>query len=87
MAYVKQCLAPTLKRKDNVVIDNVRAHKATGIREAIEQRGATLRYPPNTHLTWTPLRCRSARSRRLCARQRNAQSLVCAAELAGSPAR
>jgi transposase len=39
MAYVKQCLAPTLKRKDNVVIDNVPAHKATGIREAIEQRG------------------------------------------------
>jgi len=46
LAYVKQCLAPTLKRKDNVVIDNLRAHKAPGIREAIEARGATLRYLP-----------------------------------------
>jgi hypothetical protein len=46
LAYVKQCLAPTLKRKDNVVIDNLPAHKAAGIREAIEQRGATLRYLP-----------------------------------------
>ena len=46
LAYVKQCLAPTLKRKDNVVIDNLRAHKVAGIREAIEARGATLRYLP-----------------------------------------
>ena len=46
LAYVKQCLAPTLKRKDNVVIDNLPAHKAAGIREAIEARGATLRYLP-----------------------------------------
>ena len=46
LAYVKQCLAPTLKRNDNVVIDNLPAHKAAGIREAIEARGATLRYLP-----------------------------------------
>jgi len=46
LAYVKQCLAPTLKRKDIVVIDNLPAHKATGIRQAIEARGATLRYLP-----------------------------------------
>ena len=46
LAYVKQCLAPTLKRKDNVVIDNLPAHKAAGIREAIEARGAMLRYLP-----------------------------------------
>src|SRR5262249_386511 len=32
LAYVKQCLAPTLKRKDIVVIDNLPAHKAAGIR-------------------------------------------------------
>ena len=46
LAYVKQCLAPTLKRKDIVVIDNLPAHKAVGIREAIEACGATLRYLP-----------------------------------------
>jgi transposase len=37
-------LAPTLKRKDIVVIDNLPAHKAAGISEAIEARGAALRY-------------------------------------------
>jgi transposase len=46
LAYVEQCLAPTLKRKDIVMIDNLPAHKATGVREAIEARGATLRYLP-----------------------------------------
>src|SRR5262245_4905424 len=46
LAYVQQCLAPTLKRKDIVVIDNLPAHKAAGIREAIESRGTTLRYLP-----------------------------------------
>jgi len=40
LAYVQQCLAPTLKRKDIVVIDNLPAHKAAGVREAIESRGA-----------------------------------------------
>jgi transposase len=28
------------------VIDNLPAHKAAGVREAIESRGAMLRYPP-----------------------------------------
>src|SRR5438093_8232458 len=46
LAYVKQCLAPTLKRNEMVVIDNLPAHKAAGIREVIEARGATLRYLP-----------------------------------------
>ena len=46
LAYVEQCLAPTLRRKDIVVIDNLPAHKAAGIRDAIEARGATLRYLP-----------------------------------------
>src|SRR5215813_7615195 len=46
LAYVEQCLGPTLKRKDIVMIDNLPAHKAAGIREAIEARGATLRYLP-----------------------------------------
>lgn len=46
LAYVEQCLAPTLKRNDIVVVDNLPAHKAPGVREAIEARGATLRYLP-----------------------------------------
>ncbi len=31
--YVEQCLAPTLKRNDTVVMDNLPAHKAAGVRE------------------------------------------------------
>jgi len=51
LAYVEQCLAPTLNRKDIVMIDNLPAHKAVGVREAIEARGATLRYLPNIRPT------------------------------------
>lgn len=46
LAYVEQRLAPALKHKDIVVIDNLPAHKAAGVREVIEARGATLRYLP-----------------------------------------
>ena len=46
LAYVEQCLVPTLKRKDIVIMDNLSAHKVPGIREAIEAAGATLRYLP-----------------------------------------
>ena len=46
LAYVEQCLLPTLKRNDVVVVDNFAAHKVPGVREAIEKAGATLRYLP-----------------------------------------
>jgi len=46
LAYVKQCLVPTLKRGDIVVMDNLPVHKVTGVREAIEAAGATLLYLP-----------------------------------------
>jgi transposase len=45
-AYVEQCLAPTLKPKDIVVVDNLASHKVAGVAEAIEAAGATLRYLP-----------------------------------------
>lgn len=44
--YVEQWLAPALKRKDTVIMDNLPAHKVSGVREAIEGRGASLRYLP-----------------------------------------
>ena len=46
LVYVKRCLAPTLKRTDIVVMDRLPAHKVPGVREAIEARGARLRYLP-----------------------------------------
>jgi len=44
--YVKQCLVPTLRRRDMVIMDNLPSHKVPGVREAIEAVGATLRYLP-----------------------------------------
>jgi transposase len=46
LAYVEQMLAPTLRRGDIVIMDNVSVHKVAGVREAIEARDAALRYLP-----------------------------------------
>jgi transposase len=45
-SYVEQHLAPTLQPGDIVVMDNLSAHKVTGVREAIEAVGAQLLYLP-----------------------------------------
>ena len=44
LAYIEQCLVPTLRRNDIVVMDNCRVHMGPAIREAIENsaRDATL---------------------------------------------
>ena len=46
LAYVEQCLVPTLRRNDIVVMDNCRVHMAPAIREAIEKVKASVRYLP-----------------------------------------
>src|SRR5208282_3916559 len=46
LAYVKQCLVPTLKRGEIVLMDNLPVHKVAGVAEAIEGAGATLIYLP-----------------------------------------
>jgi transposase len=46
LAYIEQCLVPTLRRGDIVMMDNVNLHKCEGVREAIENIGATLCYLP-----------------------------------------
>jgi transposase len=46
LAYIEQCLVPTLKRKDVVVADNVPVHRVAGAKEAIQAVGASLRYLP-----------------------------------------
>lgn len=45
-AYTERLLCPTLEAGDIVVMDNLGAHKVSGIREAIEARGAQLIYLP-----------------------------------------
>ena len=46
LAYIEQCLAPTLKRGDIVVADNVSFHKVAGVEEALRRVGASLRFLP-----------------------------------------
>ena len=41
-----QCLVPTLKRGEIVLMDHLPAHKVAGVAEAIEAVGATLIYLP-----------------------------------------
>ena len=47
LTYVEQCLAPTLDRRDIVIMDNLPAHKVAGATEAIEAAGATAFYLPS----------------------------------------
>jgi transposase len=42
LAYVEQVLLPTLQPGDIVLMDNLPAHKAAGVRDAIERMGAKL---------------------------------------------
>ena len=48
LAYVEQFLAPTLSPGDVVVLDNLSSHKVSGVRGAVEARGAKLLYLPPT---------------------------------------
>ena len=77
-AYVEQVLRPTLHPGDLVIMDNLRAHKAAGIREAIEQAGAQLLYLPPYSPDLSPIeRCwpklktywRTAKARTRAARE------------------
>jgi hypothetical protein len=38
LAYVWQCLVPTLTRGDTVLMDNLPVHKVAGVAEAIQAR-------------------------------------------------
>ena len=62
-AYVEQVLVPELAAGDVVVMDNLPAHKVGGIREAIEQAGATLLYLPPSPPTSTQSRWLSPSSK------------------------
>ena len=55
LAYVSQVLVPTLAPGDVVVMDNLPAHKAAGIRDAIEAAGASLLYLPPYSPDFNPI--------------------------------
>ena len=70
LAYIEQCLVPTLRRNDIVVMDNCRVHMGPAIREAIEKAHATLRYLPKYSPDLNPIELPYANSRRSSVRSR-----------------
>jgi transposase len=55
LAYVEQVLVPTLKPGDIVIMDNLPAHKAAGVRQAIERAGATFSLLPPYSPDFNPI--------------------------------
>jgi hypothetical protein len=54
-AYVDQVLVTTLAWDDVVIMDNLPAHKAAGVRDAIEAVGATLMFLPPYSPDFNPI--------------------------------
>ena len=55
LAYIEQVLGPALRPCDVVVMDNLPAHRMTGVRAAIEARGAKLLYLPPYSPDFNPI--------------------------------
>ena len=55
LSYVKNTLIPTLKKGDIVVMDNLSCHKVKGIKEAIEEAGASVLYLPPYSPDFNPI--------------------------------
>jgi transposase len=68
LAYVEQVLAPTLSPGETVVMDNLPAHKVTGVRAAIEVTGARLRLLPPYSPDFNPIELAFAKLKALLRR-------------------
>ena len=55
LSYVKNTLIPTLKKGDIVVMDNLSCHKVKGVKEAIEEAGASVLYVPPYSPDFNPI--------------------------------
>ncbi len=55
LAYIEQVLVPELAKGDVVVMDNLPAHKVTGVRQAVEGAGARLLYLPPYSPDFNPI--------------------------------
>ena len=54
-AYLEEVLCPQLERGDIVVMDNLSAHKVSGVRELLENAGAELLYLPPYSPDFNPI--------------------------------
>ena len=55
LAYVKECLGPTLQPGDVVICDNLSSHKVPGVRAALAAHGAELLYLPPYSPDFNPI--------------------------------
>jgi transposase len=55
LVYVRRVLQPELKPGNIVIMDNLPAHKVSGVREAIEASGARLLYLPPYSPDFNPI--------------------------------
>jgi transposase len=55
LAFVQEVLVPQLRPGQVVVLDNLKAHKAAGVREAMEAMGARLIYLPPYSPDFSPI--------------------------------
>lgn len=75
LAFVEQVLVPTLHPGDIVIMDNLPAHKAAGIHNAIETAGANLLYLPPYNPDFNPIETPSQSSRRCCGHEQKGRSM------------
>jgi transposase len=54
-AYLEQCLVPTLRPGNSVVMDNLSSHKGDEVREIIEAAGASLLFLPPYSPDFNPI--------------------------------
>ena len=76
--YVEHVLAPTLRRGQVVVMDNLSAHKGERIKELIERRGCQLVYLPSYSPDLNPIEEAFSKIKRLVrkAEARTREALV-----------
>jgi transposase len=65
LAYIEQMLCPTLRTGDIVICDNLSSHKVSGVRQAIEARGASLLYLPPYSPDLNPIELAFSKLKRL----------------------
>jgi len=77
-AHVEQVLAPSLRRGQVVVMDNLSAHKGERIKELIEQLGCQLLYLPSYSPDFNPIKEAFSKIKRLVrkAEARTRETLV-----------
>lgn len=78
LTYLEQCLAPTLRAGDVVIVDNLSSHKGPEVTAAIERCGAQLHYLPAYSPDFNPIELAFAKLKAYlrAAAARSAQALL-----------